>query len=215
MMEAIISSETSVLTRATRYNFPEDGTLLIMQFSPCSPLEVNRYFGGTPHSSSVSKNKPWRNHHESKDKQNSTCNWWVFAGLILRRRRHVPPKRRLTFNRLHNFVPQKVLWEPQFLQAQTMVLLLKMRCHDLCPYKTAGKIKILLISSGLLFEIRRRPAHRVRTVLSDLILYTQTWCCLLFERSQANLFSSIQTNSVAGSSRANYTDSVAYSGLQS
>jgi hypothetical protein len=69
--------------------------------TPCGPLKVNRHFGGTfrlhLHGRRISQA---RNQHESK---------WQ-AERILRpwRRQHVPPKRRLTFNRLHGVISQKI-----------------------------------------------------------------------------------------------------------
>jgi hypothetical protein len=68
-----------------------------------SPLEVNLRFGRTPPSSG-SKNKP-----------SSTCHLlsrWFLARIIVRpwrRRRYVPPKRRLTPNGLHGIISQKII----------------------------------------------------------------------------------------------------------
>jgi hypothetical protein len=66
--------------------------------TPCSPLKVNRHFGGT-----------CRLHL-----QQTSCyllSRWFLARLILRPwrwRRHIPPKCRLTFNGLYGIISQKL-----------------------------------------------------------------------------------------------------------
>jgi hypothetical protein len=53
------------------------------------------------------------------------ASWWFLAWLILqpwRRKWHLPPKRRLTFNGLHGVISQPPLWEPQILHSQNIVL---------------------------------------------------------------------------------------------
>jgi hypothetical protein len=72
----------------------------------CSPLKVNRSFGGTYRlhlqGSRISRS---RNQHE--------CMWQCLPLLLILRpwtwRRRVPPKRRLTFNGLHSVISQKIV----------------------------------------------------------------------------------------------------------
>jgi hypothetical protein len=74
--------------------------------TPCSSLKVNRCFGGTCrlHLQDRIISQERDNNKASRKKISASC--WSLARLILRfwrRRWHVPPKRRLTFNGLHAF----------------------------------------------------------------------------------------------------------------
>jgi hypothetical protein len=91
-MDATCSSETSVLTRPTRRNIPED---TILQ-SVGSQLTFRR--NKSPPSSG-SKNKP-------KIVACSLCAWFILQPR--RWMRHVLPKRRLTFNGLRHSISQKM-----------------------------------------------------------------------------------------------------------
>jgi hypothetical protein len=78
---------------------------IFWDITPCSPLRVDLRFGGTYRldlqGRRISRARA-RNQRESR----------LQARLILRRwrwRRYVPPKRRLTFNRLHGVISQKIL----------------------------------------------------------------------------------------------------------
>jgi hypothetical protein len=72
--------------------------------TPCSRLKVNRRFGET-----------CRLHIQSRRiSQEGDQRDWFLDWLILRSwiwRRHVPPKRRLTFNGLHGDISQKITLE--------------------------------------------------------------------------------------------------------
>jgi hypothetical protein len=74
--------------------------------TPCSQLKVSRHFGGTCGLHLRSRRlRQARNQHEADSK---TALLWFLAVLILpwRGRRHVPPKRRLTFNGLYGVISQ-------------------------------------------------------------------------------------------------------------
>jgi hypothetical protein len=83
---------------------------IFCDLTPCSPLKVNRSFGGTfrlPFSGL--KNKP------SMTRQSSAlfATWYIIRFVLRpwRWRRHVPPKCRLIFNGLHDVISQKTqLW---------------------------------------------------------------------------------------------------------
>jgi hypothetical protein len=67
---------------------------IFWDITPCSPLEVNRLFGGT-----------YRLHLQgrriSRARNQSKIRW--------QGRRYIPPKRRFTFNGLHGVISQKIV----------------------------------------------------------------------------------------------------------
>jgi hypothetical protein len=64
----------------------------------CSPLKVNRRFGGTCRLHLHGRRKKQkRNQHEISSKERKVSRW----------RRHVPPKHRFTFNGLHDVISHK------------------------------------------------------------------------------------------------------------
>jgi hypothetical protein len=72
---------------------------LFWDITPCSPFRVNRRFGGEGRQHLQGRRiSQGRNQHESR--------WQV--DLCWRWRRHVPPKRRLTFNGQHGVIFQKI-----------------------------------------------------------------------------------------------------------
>jgi hypothetical protein len=83
--------------------------------TPCSPLKVNGRFGGTSSPSSGSKNKP-RNQNEAGSYQNSDSDCYLLHASFLLvlvfgpQCGDFPPKRRLTFNGLHDIVSRKILF---------------------------------------------------------------------------------------------------------
>jgi hypothetical protein len=90
-------------------NEEETKSYIFCDITPCSPLTVNRRLGGT-----------YRLHIKGQRitqvrNQSLLClpsiSYWLLARLILqpwKRRRHVPPKRRLTFNWLHGVISQVI-----------------------------------------------------------------------------------------------------------
>jgi hypothetical protein len=87
-------------------------TVVVMKSSffwyitPCSPLKVSWHFGGTYHLHL----QGWRIHQETSMKAGGRQSWFLVS-LILRPwiwKRHVPPKHRLTFNRLYSIISQKI-----------------------------------------------------------------------------------------------------------
>jgi hypothetical protein len=79
---------------------------------PCSPLNLNRRFGGTCrfHLQGAKINQA-RNQHKICSKLVSTCFIWFLAWIIFRPwrcRRYVTPKSRLDFNRLLGVITPKI-----------------------------------------------------------------------------------------------------------
>jgi hypothetical protein len=85
--------------------------IIFWDITPCSPLKVNWRFGRTfrllLQGRGISQS---RNQREAGGKQSSPCHllhaWLIFPPS--RWRRYVPPKRRLTSNRLHGVISQKI-----------------------------------------------------------------------------------------------------------
>jgi hypothetical protein len=83
--------------------------LFFWDITLCSPLKVNRHFGGT-----CRLHLQGRRISQARNQPGSACHLlsrWLLAWLILRlsrRRRCVPPKRRLSFNGLHGIMSQEI-----------------------------------------------------------------------------------------------------------
>jgi hypothetical protein len=79
--------------------------------APCSPLKVNRRFGGTFRFHLQGRRISWvRNQPESMWQAEPRSRWFL-AQIIIRPwiwRRYLPPKRRLTFNGLHGIISQMI-----------------------------------------------------------------------------------------------------------
>jgi hypothetical protein len=71
---------------------------IFWDITPCSPLKVNRHFGGICHLNLQSRR--WAK-QETIVKAGENLPPW-------RWRRHIPPKRRLTFNGLHGVIFKKI-----------------------------------------------------------------------------------------------------------
>jgi hypothetical protein len=91
---------------STLYNLDTDSVVkiiynkLIWDITPCGPLKPNRRFGGTCRLHLQGRKISWaRNQREGRWKAEIFRHW--------RWRQHVPPKCRLTFNRLHGVISQK------------------------------------------------------------------------------------------------------------
>jgi hypothetical protein len=90
-------------------------SIIFWDMTPWSPLSFNRHFGGTCrlHLQDRRINQA-RNQRESRWQAklySDMLSRWFLARLILRPwrwRRHVLPKRRLTFNGLHGVISQKI-----------------------------------------------------------------------------------------------------------
>jgi hypothetical protein len=88
-------------------------TSIFWDITPCSPLNVNPMFRSkiSPQCL-VPKNKPSKKKNSVKQVASRVLlHAAFFAWLILRHwrwRRHIPLKRRLTFNRLHGITAQKI-----------------------------------------------------------------------------------------------------------
>jgi hypothetical protein len=127
-----------------------------------SPLKGNHRFGGTCrlhlHGRRISQA---RNQRE--------CRWqaelcWFLAWLIFRPRRwrrHVPPKRRLTFNELHGVISQKIVLlvhSSSYIHSLfPLISVLAYYCPPVCFLSSEWSIsnRFLHMFSPLLFTIRQ------------------------------------------------------------
>jgi hypothetical protein len=101
-------------------------TIIFWDMMPCSPLGSNRRFGG-------------------KYGLHLLFATYLLAGLLnlflrpSRRRRYVPPKRRLKLDGLHGVISQKMI-----LSIFSLCSSLKVRDQISHPYKTTGKVLIFV-----------------------------------------------------------------------
>jgi hypothetical protein len=87
----------------------ENKSYIFWDITPCSPLRVNRHYGGTCRLH-LQDRRISQARNQRKGCGSACC--LLHTGLILRSwrwRRYVPPKRRLTFNGLHGIISQKIV----------------------------------------------------------------------------------------------------------
>jgi hypothetical protein len=85
-------------------------SFIFCDISQCSPLKVNRRFGGTRlHPQGWGVNQA-RNQYEAGSKQGCASSWFLvwFTLQLWGSRRDVTPKRPLIFNWLHAVISQKI-----------------------------------------------------------------------------------------------------------
>jgi hypothetical protein len=108
---------------------------VFLDITPCSPLKYNRRFGKTCrfHLQSWRVNQA-RNQHE------------IFGLLFWRRRRHIPPKRQLTYNGLHGVISQEAeLFELHyFANCHFMTVA---RIQQIGPKKKGARIPQIILST--------------------------------------------------------------------
>jgi hypothetical protein len=114
---------------------------IFWDITTCSPLKVNRRLGGTS-----------RLHLQSRKISSSACNLfsrWFLAWLILwtwRGRRHIPLKRRLTFNGLHGVISRNTeLYET-----------IQVSAFPTCPLRPKYSAPLTSLDSELSYDIRWR-----------------------------------------------------------
>jgi hypothetical protein len=123
---------------------------------PCNPLEVNGHFGGTCHLHLQS----WRVRQAGFCLLPASC--WFLAWITLqpwRRKRHVRPKRRSTFNVLHGVISQKtelfILTKVRRCSTRYMATWHTVNFHNIMDY--LWHIANCPKHNALFIEPRRKP----------------------------------------------------------